>query len=263
MDLEALCKNANELVKEVGSFIRNEVKKIKLQDIETKGEHDLVTYVDKTSEKMLVEGLLKLLPESGFIVEENTVKQKDSKYTWIVDPLDGTTNFIHSIPCFSISVALNEGKETILGIVYEVNMDECFYAWKGGQAYLNEEKISVSSQNNMDLSLIATGFPYNDFSLLEKYLDFFKELMVSTRGVRRLGSAAVDLAYVASGRFEAFYEYSLNPWDVAAGAFIVKQAGGIVTDFKGEDDYIFGEQIIASNSNIYPEFKDLLSKYLP
>lgn len=263
MDLKALCEQVNDLAKDVGSFIRKEVKRINANDIETKGEHDLVTYVDKTAEKRIVEGLQKLLPEAGFIVEENTIEDKNKKYTWIVDPLDGTTNFIHAIPCFSISIALQEEDRTVLGVVYEINMDECFYAWKKGGAYLNGEKISVSKENNLDKALIATGFPYNDFSLLDEYLNFFKELMISTRGVRRLGSAAVDLAYVACGRFDAFYEYSLNPWDVAAGAFIVEEAGGRVADFKNGKDYIFGEEIIASNQGIFQDFYSKLSKYIP
>lgn len=256
-----LCRQVCDLSREVGAFIRSEVTKLKRSDIELKGHHDLVTYVDKTVEKRVVEVLSKILPEAGFIVEENTTTKKGEKYNWIVDPLDGTTNFVHAIPVFSVSIALMEDDEVILGVVYEVNNDECFYSWKGGKAFLNDSEIRVSQNKHFDDAMIATGFPYNDFERLDVYIEFFKMLLVKSRGMRRLGSAAVDLVYVACGRFDVFFEYSLNPWDVAAGAFIVKQAGGEVFDFKGGDHYIFGEEIVASNPFLANEFLSQCKKY--
>jgi myo-inositol-1(or 4)-monophosphatase len=258
---QTLCRQVCDLSKEVGAFIRTEVTKLKRSDIELKGHHDLVTYVDKSVEKRIVEVLSKILPEAGFIVEENTTTKKGEKYNWVVDPLDGTTNFVHAIPVFSVSIALMEDDEVILGVVYEVNNDECFYSWKGGEAFLNDSEISVSQNKLLDDALVATGFPYNDFERLDIYIEFFKMLLVKSRGMRRLGSAAVDLAYVACGRFDVFFEYSLNPWDVAAGAFIVKQAGGEVFDFKGGDDYIFGKEIVASNPLLAVEFLSQCKKY--
>jgi myo-inositol-1(or 4)-monophosphatase len=194
-----------------------------------------------------------LLPDAGFIVEEQTITKKGERYQWVVDPLDGTTNFIHGLPCYSISIALMDGPEVIIGVVYEINHGECFYAWKGGGCFLDGGKISVSAAPSLHDSLMATGFPYYDYSLLEKYMELFTWCLRNTHGVRRIGSAAVDLAYVACGRFEGFFEYSLSPWDVAAGSLLVTEAGGQVTDFKGNDNYIFGRQILATNDHIYPE----------
>lgn len=261
MNLQVITHQVINLSKAVGKFIKTEAEKLKSSDIEEKGIHNLVTYVDKQAEKMLVRELSKILPEAGFIAEEDQSLPKGERFNWIVDPLDGTTNFIHSVPLYSISIALTDGNETIMGLVYEINLEECFYSWKGAPAFLNEKQIQVSRQEKLDKSLLATGFPYYDYSLLDPYLELFKDLMRTTRGVRRLGSAAVDLAYVAAGRFEVFYEYGLNPWDVAAGAFLVKQAGGEVTDFKGEDNYVFGKQIISSNKLTHDEFSKKLSSY--
>jgi myo-inositol-1(or 4)-monophosphatase len=259
MNLKQITEQLIVLSKSVGGYIIKESEKFKDTDIEEKGIHDLVSYVDKNAEKQLVEELKRILPEAGFIAEEDQSLKKGEIYNWIVDPLDGTTNFIHSVPIYSISIALNKGDETIVGLVYEIKLDECFYSWKGAPAFLNGKEISVSKQNNIADSLIATGFPYYNYSLIDQYLELLKDLMQTSRGIRRLGSAAVDLAYVAAGRFEVFYEYSLHPWDVAAGAFLVKQAGGKVTDFKGGSNYIFGEQIISSNKNTYDEFFKKLS----
>jgi len=261
MNLEMLTKQVVNLCREVGGFISQEAKNFSISDVEVKGEHDFVSYVDKTAEKMLVSELRKMVPEAGFITEEDTASEKGERFNWIVDPLDGTTNFIHSVPPYSISVALTDGDEVILGVVYEINLDEAFYAWRGGRAYLNGKEISVSRSADLDSALVATGFPYSDYSLLDSYLNLFKDLMKSSSGVRRLGSAAVDLAYVAAGRFELFYEYGLNPWDVAAGTLLVKEAGGMVTDFKGDVNFLFGRQIIASNKRVHGEFMEKVIKY--
>jgi len=261
MDIKLLTEQVVRLSKEVGQMIREEVNRLDVSDVEYKGVHDLVTYVDKKSEKLLITELRKMLPEAGFIAEEDDKLAKAERYNWIVDPLDGTTNFIHKIPLYSISIALNDGDETILGVVYEINLQESFYAWKGGAALLNGKEIHVSETSILDKSLIATGFPYYDYSRLDPYLALFKDLMQSSRGIRRLGSAAVDLAYVAAGRFELFYEYGLNPWDVAAGALIVKQAGGRVTKFQGEDNFVFGKEIVASNDHVHNEFLKKLNYY--
>ncbi|TVQ90355.1 MAG: inositol monophosphatase [Bacteroidetes bacterium] len=251
---EKLCKEVIEIAKSTGAFIFSELDKIKQHHIESKGTHDYVTYVDKKAEEKLVENLQKLIPNAGFLTEENTIETRQEEYMWVIDPLDGTTNFIHGIPCFSISVALMHKSEVILGVVYEINLDECFYSWGGGKAYLNGNEIRVSETPRLSESLLATGFPYHDYSRLEKYLELFTWCLHNTHGVRRLGSAAVDLAYVACGRFDAFFEYGLNAWDVAAGAFIVEQAGGRVTDFSGEKNFIFGRELIATNSIICDEF---------
>ncbi len=258
MDLALVQTEAIELVKETGAFIRREAENFKLDKVEKKGFNDLVSYVDKQAEKKLVEGLGKILPEAGFIAEEGTSDKNGEIYNWIIDPVDGTTNFVHGLPVYSISVALQKNGTTIAGIVYEINRDECFHAIDGEKAYLNMEPISVSQDIDLADSLIATGFPYYDFDLLNVYFDILKDLMQKSHGIRRLGSAAVDLAYVACGRFEGFFEYNLNAWDVAGGAFIVKQAGGKISTFKGENDYDFGREILAASPKVHKEILKII-----
>ncbi len=248
MELEDIGLKAKSLVLQVGEFIRAESLKFSTSSIEIKGLNDLVSYVDKEAEQQLVAGLLTILPQAGFIVEEGTAGKTNEKYIWIVDPLDGTTNFIHGLPVYSISVALMHNNKLVLGIVYEINKSELFYAHKSGGAWLNDKSISVSPINQLSNSLLATGFPYHNFEQLETYIKMLSHFMKHTHGLRRLGSAAVDLAYVACGRFEGFFEYNLNPWDVAGGAFIVQEAGGTVVDFKGGANYLFGRSIIASGA---------------
>jgi len=254
MILEDVCKKTCETVKFVAKFIQDQKDKIQSENIEKKGTHDFVTYVDKTAESMIIDELKKIVPSAGFIAEEGTNNFKADQYNWIIDPLDGTTNYIHGLSPYAISIALMEKNEAILGVVLEISHNECFYAYKNSKAYLNGKEISVSKCSTLENSLISTGFPYRDYSKMEQYISCLQYFMEHTSGIRRHGSAATDLAYVACGRFDAFFEYALSPWDVAAGAFIVKQAGGIVSDFSGSDNYIFGKEIIASNKNIYPKF---------
>jgi myo-inositol-1(or 4)-monophosphatase len=261
IDLKNICLNVCELARTTGAFIKLEAAKFSTRQVEIKGKNDFVSYVDKTAEKLLVEGLRHLLPEAGYIAEEGTSTKKGEVYNWIIDPLDGTTNFIHGLPCFSISIALMREQVLVMGVVYEINLNECFYAWENGPAYLNDALISVSKATRLADSLLATGFPYYDYGRMDEYLELFKYFMQHTHGLRRLGSAATDLAYVACGRFEGFYEYSLQPWDVAAGAFIVQQAGGTVTDFKGGNDFIFGKELVAGNSFISDEFLKAVQTY--
>lgn len=260
MNLEKLCNHIIKLTKSVGNFIKAET--ISLADIETKSKNSLVTYVDKQAEKQIVDGLMPLIEGAGFITEEETNNSLGDNYYWIIDPLDGTTNFIHGIPFYSISIALQHNNNTVLGVVLEVTSDECFYAWEGGGAFLNGKPIQVSTTPVLAESLLATGFPYYDYNRLDDYLELLKYFMQETRGIRRMGSAALDLAYVACGRFDGFYEYSLNPWDVAAGAFIVKQAGGKVTDFKGGTDYLFGKSIVAGNNLLFSDFSDAVKEFM-
>jgi myo-inositol-1(or 4)-monophosphatase len=236
-----------EIARTVGKFMAEERKSFDVTMIETKGLHDLVSYVDKESEKRIICQLSELLPESGFIAEEGTSDKHGERFNWVIDPLDGTTKFIQGVPVYAVSIGLLDGDELVLGVVYEVGRDECFYAWKNGGAYLNGELIRVSGRGDIHDTLLATGFPYNDFSKMESYMQFLEWTMKNARGVRRLGSAATDLAYVACGRFDAFWEYDLKPWDVAAGAVIVKEAGGTVTDYKGGDNFLFGREIVATN----------------
>jgi myo-inositol-1(or 4)-monophosphatase len=214
--------------------------------------------VDLESERFLVNGLSHLLPEVGFIAEENT-KSNRAEYNWIIDPLDGTTNFIHGIPNYSVSIALEKNNEILIGVVYEVANKELFHTYTGAKSFLNGKEICVSSNAKLEDSLIATGLPVNEFSQLEGYKKSIEYFVRNTHGIRRLGAAATDMCYVACGRFDAFFEINLKPWDVAAGSLIIKNAGGLVCDFKGGNDWLFGKNIIASSEGINKQFIEIIN----
>lgn len=258
--MKHLIQEARQIVEETGEFLLQELGKVQSGDIEEKSINSLVSYVDKTAEEKLVTAFQQLLPNSVFLTEEDTIENQQGEWQWIIDPLDGTTNFIHQLPCFSISVALRHFDETVMGIVYDPSKKECFYAYKGGGAFLNDKAIRVSDTSTLSESLLATGFPYYDFEWLPQYLKTLEYFITETRGIRRFGSAAIDLAYVAAGRFDAFFEYSLNVWDVAAGAYIVQEAGGKVSDFIGQDNYLFGGEIVATNADLYAPVADVINK---
>ncbi len=263
IDYKALCKDVCLLAMEVGDYLREQRLQIGEIAKETKGVHDYVTQFDKESERRIVARLKELLPQSGFIAEEGTAThQGDEEMVWIVDPLDGTTNFIHGLPVTCVSIGLRQGEEMVMGVVYELWNKECFYAYKGGAAYLNGKPIHVSNAPTMNDALIATGFPYTDFGRLPQYMKYLEWTMRQTHGLRRMGSAAADLVYVACGRFDGFYEYGLKPYDVAAGAFIVQQAGGKVCDFEGGDQWLFGGEMVASNAALFVEFRNSIKKYM-
>jgi len=261
MDLSILTHDVIKLTKEVGKFIRQEALTFDSQRIEYKGINDMVSYVDKTAETMLVSKLSVLLPEAGYITEEKTISKTGEAYNWIIDPLDGTTNFIHGIPTYSISIALEHKNELILGVVYEINRDECFSAWQNGGAYLNGIAINVSKALQLSDTLLATGFPYSDFEKQSAYLEVFRELMQKCQGLRRIGSAAVDMAYVACGRFDGFFEYNLNYYDIAAGIVLVKEAGGEIFDFSGGTEYINKRELTVTNTHISEELISLIKKH--
>lgn len=249
------------VVKEAGTFIHENFDKFDRTRIEVKSVNQLVSYVDVTAENMLVKGLSPLVENAGFITEENTIEQnKNTPYCWIIDPLDGTTNFMHGLPVFSVSVGLMQGDKAVMGIVYEITKDECFYAWEGSPAYLNGREIKVSDAGKLEDSLLATGFPYYEFRGMENYIECLRYYMKHTRGLRRMGSAAIDLVYTAAGRFEGFFESGLSAWDCAGGAFIVQQAGGKVADFSGGENYLFGREIVACCPGIYDEFLGVIKK---
>lgn len=256
--LNAILPHVITVSKKAGEFIRNERKIFSPEKIEVKGLNDLVSYVDKTSEQIIVNELKTIFPEAGFIVEENSAEGK-KEYNWIVDPLDGTTNFIHNVPCYAVSIALEYNNDILLGVVYEVARNECFYAINNGGAFLNGKKIKVSETKVLSQSLIATGFPIYNFTLIDNYLNTLKYFMKNTHGIRRIGAAAADLCYLACGRFDAFFEYNLNPWDVAAGALIIKEAGGTVNDFRSGDKWLFGKEICCSNGFLKEEFQKVIS----
>jgi myo-inositol-1(or 4)-monophosphatase len=260
MNLSNLCNQVLPIVETVVQFIANESLKFSDEDIEYKGLRNLVSYVDKKAEAILFDRLSALLPEAGFLAEEGTEKALDSEWLWVIDPLDGTTNFLHKIPIFAVSVGLLHLGKPVLGVVAEVNRREFFYAWQGGGSYLNGSKIAVSKNDKIEQALIATGFPYQDSGKTTNNVALLVELLKSARGLRRLGSAATDMCFVAAGRFDGFYEYNLSAWDVAAGAIIITEAGGTVSDFRGTQDFIFGKELIAAGA-VYSPFFEIVAKY--
>lgn len=258
-ELAILTPSVVQIAKQAGEFIAREAMDFDLSKVELKGKSDLVSYVDKGAEKIIVEGLKALLPEAGFLTEEKTVEQTQTELTWIIDPLDGTTNFVHSMPGYAVSIGLSKGNEPILGVIYEITLDEAFYAWKGGGAYMNGSAISVSAAAKIDDSLFVTGYPVYNFSKTTEYLTILNELMRNSHGLRRLGSAATHLAYVACGRCEAFFEHNLNAWDVAAGIILVQEAGGTVTDFSGGSNALHGRELVAGGA-VHPELLQLITE---
>jgi len=261
MNYELLCNKVISIVRLTGNFIRKEAMQFDANKIEYKGLNDMVSYVDKTAEQKLVQNLEKLIPDAGFLTEEKTINREGKTYKWIIDPLDGTTNFIHGLPTYAISVALYEDDKAMLGVVYELNRGEMFYSYKGGPAFMNKKEIQVSVNPDLKSSLLATGFPYYQFDKQNQYLQLLSEMMQKTHGLRRMGSAATDLIYVACGRFDAFFEYNLQPWDFAGGCFIVQQAGGEVYNFSGGDDFFNTREIVATNGKLSAELLEAIKRH--
>lgn len=261
-DLNKIISQIEAVAREAGSFIRKEAVGFDISRAEVKGLNNFVSYVDKGAEKIIVNKLTALLPEAGFIAEEGTSDRKGEVYNWVVDPLDGTTNFLHGLPPYAVSIGLKQYDEIIAGAVYEITGDEMFTGWKDGGAWLNGNRIHVSGADKLSESLIATGFPYTDFSRFDRYMELFSWCCQHTHGVRRLGSAATDIAYIACGRFEGFYEYGLYPWDVAAATIILKEAGGRISDFSGNEKGLTGSEIIAASEHVFAEMLNIVSNFM-
>ncbi len=245
------------LLKSVGDAQKKEHRRLAITDIEEKSLNQLVSKVDLQSERSLVEGLQKLTPLASFLTEEETIANSGGKDLWIIDPLDGTTNYLFGHQQYSISIAYQKDGEIVFGCIYIPWEKEIFMASPSG-AFLNGHRYEITGKTRLQDALLATGFPYYDFTELDEYLEILKQLMRKTKGLRRMGSAAIDLAYTSEYRFDAFFELNLSPWDVAAGSYIVKQAGGMVCDFKGGDDFVFGRSILAGNKEIVPELLELI-----
>jgi myo-inositol-1(or 4)-monophosphatase len=243
------------IVKDTADYIRNARMKLQGHEISYKPDKSLVTAIDLGAEERLVSKLGALIPKADFLAEEKYKDNPNSDLMWIIDPIDGTTNFVHNLPMYSISVALWHNGKIVIGIIYEITSQECFWTHSEiGPVYINNSPIRVSLAKTLSESVLATGFPPRNFPRLNEYFEHFKYFMTNTHGIRRLGSAAMDLAYVACGRCDGFFEYNLSPWDVAAGAYLVQKAGGTVTDFSGGGNFLHGGEILASNTWIHKEF---------
>jgi myo-inositol-1(or 4)-monophosphatase len=245
--------------KETGDYIRS--KFLREFQLEFKSnESDLVTEVDMTSEKMISDFLRKKYPTHGIIAEEGGTTKNSSDYNWVIDPLDGTVNFAHGLPIFAISIGIQKNGETIAGVIYDVMQNVLYTAELGNGAYENDNKIKVNDNSNLRRSLLVTGFPYNVAENPENALEKFVALTKASRGIRRLGSAAIDFCYVAKGVFDGFWEVHLKPWDMCAGKLIVEEAGGLVTDFKGNKIDIFSKKILASNGKVHNAMIEVLDQ---
>lgn len=262
-DLKSLTESVCRITREAGYFLKEERKIFRREAVQVKHAHDYVSYVDKESEKRVVAALRELLPEAGFITEEGSAVYNNEPYCWVVDPLDGTTNYIHDIAPYCVSIALRSKQELLLGVVYEPSRDECFYAWQGGGAYVNGERIHVSSVPSIEDALVVTELPYNTEQYARTGEHLIHELYGKVVGIRMNGSAALALCYVAAGRFDAWLEAFIGKWDFSAAALMVLEAGGKVTDFYGNDYFLEGHHIIATNGPLHPVFLNLVKEVPP
>ena len=242
-----------------GDIIVRSMDKIDRLTITSKRNNDFVSEVDRKAEEAIIDILRQSYPEYGILAEESGVQGEDAEFQWIIDPLDGTTNYLHGFPQFAVSIALKQKDRIIAGVIYDPVAQELFTASKGDGAQLNGKKIRVSGKVGLKGSLLSTGFPYHDQSYLDTYMKTMTQLMAPAAGIRRPGSAALDLAWLAAGRTDGFWEFNLSAWDIAAGILIVREAGGLVTDFQGEDDCLKTGDIIAASPKVFPEMMKIIS----
>jgi myo-inositol-1(or 4)-monophosphatase len=252
---------AIEAVTSASKILLDNFGKISVEDIKEKNKNDFLTFVDEQSENTIMKIILHAFPDHSILAEESGWKKHESDYEWIIDPLDGTKNFISGIPHFSISVGLRYKKQMKLGVVLDPVRNELFHAQRDEGAYLNGKKIQVSNRPNLIECLLATGFPFKKKQLLSLYVKCFQDVFQQSSGVRRMGSAALDLVYVAAGRFDGFWELGLNPWDVAAGSIIIEEAGGCISDFWGNESHLTNGCIVATNRHIHPTLIQIIQHY--
>jgi len=254
---QSITEQVIALAKQVATYINNESLNFSLDKVETKSKNDFVSYVDQESEKLLVKALREIVPEAGFVTEEGTTaKANGEDYLWIIDPLDGTTNFIHGSTPYAISIALSYKNEIVVGVIHEITRAETFYAWQGSKSYLDGTEIQVSKTDKLADALIVFGRPHHYMQRYPELLASVDYFMKNTHGLRLSGSAAVDLAYVACGRYDGRYEFNLKPWDIAAGVIIIQNAGGYVCDFNGENKHFENGMVLAANAGIFDELKE-------
>jgi myo-inositol-1(or 4)-monophosphatase len=229
--------------------------------IDRKQHNDFVTEVDKAAEEAIIETLNEAYPNHGFLAEESGELLNNSDHIWIIDPLDGTTNFIHGFPQYAISIALSVNGVLQQAVIYDPNRDELFSASKGAGAYVDRRRLRVASQIKLENALVGTGFPYRQDQDVDQYLKIFAEMTRQCAGLRRPGAASLDLAYVAAGRYDGFFESELKPWDMAAGALIITEAGGLVGNYRGEEGFLESGEIMAGNPRIFAQMAQVLGKY--
>ncbi len=250
-EIAQILQVGSQAAREAGTYLLEYFGSIRPDAVDEKGRNDFVTFVDKESEKRIIQHIKNHFPHHAILAEEGGTYQKEGTYQWIIDPLDGTTNYIQHIPFFCVSIGVRRGNQMVVAIIYDPNHNELFTAIRGQGAFLNGKSIQVSSNTRPERAALATGYPWRTKRLLPQYLLAFEEIFLYTAGTRRLGSAALDLCYVAAGRFDAFWEMGLSPWDIAAGSLLVQEAGGIVTDFWNGPHFLETGFIIAGNTTMH------------
>lgn len=262
-NLEWLTGEVCRIAREAGHFLKEERKNFRREAVEQKNAHDYVSYVDKESERRVVSALRALLPEAGFITEEGSADYHEEPCCWLVDPLDGTTSYIHDVAPYCVSIALRNRDELLLGVVYEPVRDECFYAWKGGGAYLNGDRMQVSDVASLDDAYVVVELPYNARQYAPTAQHLIQRLYGKVAAIRMNGSAALALCYVAAGRYDAWLEAFIGKWDFSAAALMIQEAGGRVTDFKGNIMFLEGHHIVATNGALHDTFLEVIQECLP
>jgi myo-inositol-1(or 4)-monophosphatase len=260
--MHPMLTNAVKAARQAGDIINFASRDLGQLKIQTKSFNDFVSEVDQAAEKAIIDTLKNAYPDHGFLGEEGGDVNKEADNIWIIDPLDGTTNFLHSFPQYCVSIALQQNGVLTQAVIYDPVRNDLFTATKGRGAFLNDKRIRVSSRIKLQETLISTGFPFREFSYLDSYMDMLKDMIKSTTGIRRPGSAALDLAYVAAGFSDGFFELNLSAWDIAAGGLLVQEAGGIVGDFEGNESWLKTGNIVAANPKIFAQMLQVVAPHL-
>ena len=253
---------AVKAARRAGAIINRASQDIGTLTVKSKNFNDFVSEIDVAAERTIIDTLKEVYPTHGFLGEESGSTSHQSDFIWIIDPLDGTTNFLHNFPQYCVSIALQHKGEITQAVIYEPNRNDLYTATKGRGAFLNDKRIRVSKCDKLKESLIGTGFPFRDFKHLDTYLAMFKSMLQKTTGIRRPGSAALDLAYVANGSLDAFWEIGLSPWDIAAGALLVQEAGGIISNLNGKEGWLQSGNVLAASPKIYDAMLETLAPHL-
>ena len=256
-----MLNTAVKAARRAGSVINRATRNLDVLTVRTKSAHDFVSEVDQDAERAIVETLRGAYPEHAILAEEGGATGR-SEYVWLVDPLDGTTNFLHGFPHYAVSIALMHRGVLTQAVIYDPNRNDLFTASRGRGAFLNEQRIRVSRRIRLSDALVGTGFPFRQFAHVDAYLAILREVMQKAPGVRRAGAAALDLAYVAAGRLDAFWEFGLEPWDIAAGALLVIEAGGLVGDLEGNDGYMESGNLITGTPKVFAQMVQLVAGHL-
>lgn len=260
--MHPMLTTAVKAARRAGAIINRAAQNLDALTVQNKQDNDYVSEVDRAAEEAIIDILLSAYPNHAILAEESGAKG-ESEFQWIIDPLDGTTNYLHGFQQYGVSIALMHKGVITQAVIYDPARNDLFTASRGHGAYLNDHRLRVSKRINLKEALIGTGFPYRDFSNLDAYMAMFKEMLQKTSGVRRPGAACLDLAYVAAGRLDGFWEFGLNPWDIAAGVLLVQEAGGLVGDFRGEQNYLQSGDVLAGNPKIFGQLLQLIAPHLP